>query len=127
MKIYIVASVFLFVLCSLQYVTSLQCFACKEMKNNTECNQQPMETCIPNFPMCLTKINTVFGHKQISKRCANTSECEGFEYNVGMASKDINCCTTDMCNSYGGQSSIQGSRMLAAAAFLVICVLKSIL
>ncbi|XP_053545828.1 prostate stem cell antigen-like [Bombina bombina] len=117
-----------FALWSIASVTSLQCYNCKDMKNNTECNSLPVETCAPSFNVCLATTEKLFNGAKISKKCAVTGECNQVNYDIKILARKMECCGSDLCNRdapWNGQTALQSNVILATACALVLCVIKN--
>ncbi|CAN2389991.1 hypothetical protein PRIEUP_LOCUS27 [Pristimantis euphronides] len=109
-------------------VNALQCYSCTNMSNNTECNQQPPVTCNSTSTYCFTQVEKLMTQNmKITKRCAESSECNSHDYNVGVASKHTSCCSADLCNKIGsGKNGVTSNAFLILAAFLALCIFKNI-
>ncbi|XP_073441738.1 lymphocyte antigen 6E-like [Dendrobates tinctorius] len=123
MNIVTAALVSVSALWSVLVVHSLQCYSCTDMKNNTECNQLPTVTC-NSSSFCFTQVEKIFVNNQkITKRCAQSSECNSGNYNVWVASKHTSCCTGNLCNEFAnGKTNLTCNAFLVMAAVLALIV-----
>ncbi|KAM3923661.1 ly6/PLAUR domain-containing protein 6-like [Leptodactylus fuscus] len=128
MNIAVAALLSICTLWSVQGVDSLQCYSCKEMKSDTECNQLPVVTC-NSSSICFTQVEKMITQNlKITKRCAEVKECNATNYNMGLASRHTSCCSKNLCNvdSDSGTTNVTYNAFLLAAAFLALCVFKNI-
>ncbi|KAM4015604.1 prostate stem cell antigen-like [Anomaloglossus baeobatrachus] len=121
MNIVTAALVSVSALWSVLEVDSLQCYSCTEMKNNTECNQLPTVTC-NSSSYCFTQVEKLMiNNLKITKRCAQSSECNSGNYNVWLASKQTSCCTGNLCNEFAnGKTTVTCNAFLVLAAVLAL-------
>ncbi|XP_077113554.1 prostate stem cell antigen-like [Ranitomeya variabilis] len=121
MNIVTAALVSVSALWSVLEVHSLQCYSCTNMKNNTECNQLPTVTC-NSSSFCFTQVEKIFVNNQkITKRCAQSSECNSGNYSVWLASRHTSCCTGNLCNEFAnGKTNVTCNTFLVMAAVLAL-------
>lgn len=78
-----------------------------------------------------TCLNQVFSfcsvnNLKITKRCAQSTECNSGNYNVWLASKHTSCCTGDLCNAFAnGKTNVTYNAFLIVAAVLALCFFKN--
>ncbi|KAM3840867.1 lymphocyte antigen 6E-like [Vipera latastei] len=108
-----------------QTVSSLMCFKCDKVEDNSQCYYN-IETCKENQPYCTTQYfggGTGDRHKQlITKKCSE--RCPEVEFDVGLMAFSMKCCNTSFCNTSGAVGVKTSSFLLLVATLAsIICTL----
>ncbi|XP_074841701.1 prostate stem cell antigen [Carettochelys insculpta] len=109
------------VLCSEPGV-SLTCYTCQAQLSNSKCQTQT--SCANGSQACKTEVISAVGFVNvITKECTTSCEASFQDFTVG--TRNVSCCSTDLCNQ--SRAGSVGSSYATLAAGLTASVLSLLL